>query len=306
MTIRFVEADATPAAVAVIASVPAQPLSWYEPVATPATVAMPALNTALPMLAHVEEKVTVCGVVTGTPPLDTVTVILVLPNAESEATPRIGAETVTAAAPTAKPIEPVTALAPTWAVAATAVAPAAARVAELRVTVAMPEASVKAVAEGVMIARVVSVVNVTTELGTTAPAAFFNVAFNVAGAPLEIAFTVAPAALVSASVNVGTGVVVVVVVVPVVVVVAAGVPDPLPHPAITASVAARNRAAENREFSRRKKFRAQKKSLRTHASGSLNANRYRAIPATVQYFHYEHNDLSWNAAQEQEWTGFTR
>src|SRR3990172_2922965 len=92
-------------------SIPAQPLSLYEPVATPpSTVATPALNAALPMPAQAEAKVTFCGVVTGTPPNDTVTAILVVPNAESGAapTPSTGAVTVTAATPTAKPIEPVT------------------------------------------------------------------------------------------------------------------------------------------------------------------------------------------------------
>jgi hypothetical protein len=57
-TTKLVEGDVTPAAKAVMMSVPAQPLSLYEPVATPATVATPVLSTALPTLAQEEEKVT--------------------------------------------------------------------------------------------------------------------------------------------------------------------------------------------------------------------------------------------------------
>ena len=206
-TTKLVEGDVTPAAEAVMTSVPAQPLSLYEPVATPpAAVATPVVNTALPMLAHAEEKVTFCGVVTGTPPTDTVTAILVVPKAESGAapTPSTGAVTVTAATPTAKPIEPVTATVPTWAVAVMVVAPAVRLVAGFSVTVATPEASVNAVAAGVMVASVASVLNVTIALGTTAPAAFFNVAFTVAGVPVEMALTVAPAVLVSASAILGS------------------------------------------------------------------------------------------------------
>ena len=58
LTTKLVTADVMPATEAVIASVPAQPLSRYEPVATPATVATPVDNTALPLLAQGEENVT--------------------------------------------------------------------------------------------------------------------------------------------------------------------------------------------------------------------------------------------------------
>ena len=59
-----------------------------------------------------EENMTVCGVVTGAPPLDTVTLTLVVPKADSEAvpTPKTGVDTETADAPMAYPIELVTAL----------------------------------------------------------------------------------------------------------------------------------------------------------------------------------------------------
>jgi len=114
------------------------------------------------------------------------------------------------------------------------VAPTATLVAGFSVTAATPEASVKAVAAGVMVARVASVLNVTTTFGTTAPAASLNVAFTVAGASLEMVDTVAPAALVSASVMVGglgggggAGVV-------------PSMPGPGLHPARSASIPARN------------------------------------------------------------------
>src|SRR5476649_1504801 len=55
VTTKMVGRDVTPAADAVIASVPAQPLSRNEPVATPFTVATPVDNTALPAAAHGEE-----------------------------------------------------------------------------------------------------------------------------------------------------------------------------------------------------------------------------------------------------------
>ena len=248
----MVGADVTPAADAVITSVPAQPLSRYEPIAVPFTVATPVLKTALPMLAHVEEKVTFWGVVTATGgvPVDTVTVMLVVPKAESSAasTPRIGADTVTVAVPTVNPIEPVTASVPTWAVAVMVAAPALEIVAVFSVTVATPDASVRAVAVGVMVTRVPSVLKVTIAFGITAPAAFFRVAFSVAGAPLEIDATVTPVELVSASVNVGAVVVTVVSVVPVVVplvVSLAATIDPLPQPARTTNIAAKTSRTEN-------------------------------------------------------------
>jgi hypothetical protein len=270
VTTRLVEADVTPATEALIASVPAQPLSRYEPVATPATVATPVDNTALPLLAQAEKNVTFCGVVTGEPPLDTVTAMLVVPNADSGAapTPSTGAETVTAEAPTEKPIDPVTAVGgvPTWAVAVMVLAPAAARPAGFSVTVATPAALVKAVLAGVIVARFASVLKVMTALLTGAPAAFVNVAFTVAGAPVAMDVVGAPAASVSANVMVGTGVVAVVppdapVPEPEVPPDAAvpdetGVPPdpPEPQPARTASVTAKNSDAENLEISWLEKF----------------------------------------------------
>jgi len=233
------------------------------------------LSTALPALAQIEENVTFCGVVTGTPPTDTVTSILVVPNADSAAvpTPRAGAVTVTAALPTVNPIEPLTASVPTWALALTVVAPALVMDAGLSVTVATPVASVKAVADGVMIARVASVLKVTTVFATTAPAAFFKVAFSVPGAPLEMDVTVAPAALMSVSVNVGPVVTVVVVpvvvsLVPVVVplVVPGERPDPLPQPATMAKYAAKESEAERLEISWLRNFRAKKRKFCTRPS----------------------------------------
>lgn len=235
VTTKLVGADVTPAADAVITSVPAQPLSRYEPTAVPFTVATPALKTALPILAHVEENVTFWGVVTATGgvPVDTVTVMLVLPKAESAAapTPRTGALTATVAVPTVNPVEPVTASVPTCAVALMVAAPAAELVAVLSVTVATPDASVRAVAVGVMVTRVPSVLKVTIAFGITAPAAFFRVAFSVPGAPLVMEVTAVPAALVSVNVIFDAAVVTVVVVpvvVPVVPVVVPLVPVVVP------------------------------------------------------------------------------
>lgn len=213
-------------------------------------------NAALPLLAQGEENVTFCGVVTATPPLDTVTLILVVPYADNAVapTPRTGAETVTADAPMEKPIEPVTASVPTCAVAVSVLAPAAVMVAGASVTVATPAALVKAVLDGLMVARVASALKVTTALATGAPAASVKVAFTVAGAPVEMEFTVTPAASVSAKVIVGTGVVVVPDVpdVPDVPAVPdeAGLPPapPEPQPASAASIAARKSAAENLEI----------------------------------------------------------
>jgi hypothetical protein len=53
------------------------------------------------------------------------------------------------------------------------------------------------------VARVVSVLKVTTTPDTAAPVLSLNVPFTVAGAPAEIELTVAPAALLSVSVSVG-------------------------------------------------------------------------------------------------------
>ena len=67
-----------------------------------------AVNTALPALAQGEEKVTVCGVVTSTKLLYTFTLTLVVPKAEIEDKPNVGADMVrlgAVTAPTAKPIK---------------------------------------------------------------------------------------------------------------------------------------------------------------------------------------------------------
>jgi hypothetical protein len=58
LTFNVVGTDVTPAVVAVMVSVPAQPLSVYVPVATPFAVHA-LVNTALPTLPQEEEKVTV-------------------------------------------------------------------------------------------------------------------------------------------------------------------------------------------------------------------------------------------------------
>lgn len=98
--VNVAEEDVIPLTDAVTVSVPAQPLSRYEPVAIPFTVTTLALNTAVPLLAQGDEYVTVCGVVTGTPPLLTVTATLVVPNAESGFAPNTGLVMVTTAPPT--------------------------------------------------------------------------------------------------------------------------------------------------------------------------------------------------------------
>jgi len=154
--------------------------------------------------------VTFCAAVTGTPPLDTVTETLVVPNADSGFTPTTGELMVTADAPTANPSEPVTAAGgvPACEVPVIVVAPEVSPTA-LRVVVATPDASVNA-AEGATVARVVSVTTkVTTAFGTTAPAAFLNVALTVAGVPLVKEVTAVPAELVNAIVSEAAAVVVV-------------------------------------------------------------------------------------------------
>lgn len=111
------------------------------------------------------------------------------------------------------------------------VAPAAVTVAGLRVAVATPVASVSAVAAGVIVAKVVSVLNVTTAPATPAPLASFKVAFTVAGVPLVIDVTGTPP-FVSVTVKLGaefTG--------------ASGVPAP--HPASIAIIVANKNNNEN-------------------------------------------------------------
>jgi hypothetical protein len=100
MTVRVAEEEVIPLTEAVIVSVPAQPLSRYEAVATPFTVVTLAVRTALPLLAQAEVKLIACGVVRGTPLLDTVTATLVVPKDESGFVPKAGVLMETDAAPT--------------------------------------------------------------------------------------------------------------------------------------------------------------------------------------------------------------
>src|SRR6266699_1069492 len=105
---------------------------------------------------------------------------LVVPNAESGFVPKVKFVRVTLAAPTEKPIDPVTA--GTWAVAVRVAAPAAFRLAGFSVTVAVPVASVSAVPEGgTNTPNVESVVNVTTTLGIPTPTASITIALPVGG-----------------------------------------------------------------------------------------------------------------------------
>ena len=127
-----------------------------------------------------------------------------VPNAESGATPtpKTGVEMVTFAAPTANPIDPVTAAVPTCAFAVIVVAPAVAP--PVSVIVATPTALVSAVPEGgIIVAIVDAVLNVTMVNATGAPAAFLKVAFTVAEVPLETEFTVVPIESVSAITKLG-------------------------------------------------------------------------------------------------------
>ncbi len=145
---------------------------------------------------------TVCGVVTGTPPLETVTLTLVVPKAESGPVPmpNTGDVMVTVAAPMEYPIELLTATPPTWAVAVMVAAPAAEILAGSRVMLATPEPFVNAVPlVGVIFAKVASVVNVTTALGTGAPAPSNKVAETVVGPAVLIEVTGDPEASVSLS-----------------------------------------------------------------------------------------------------------
>jgi hypothetical protein len=78
-----VEEMANPFTEAVMMSAPAQPMSLYEAVATPATVTTLGVNAALPFVAHGEVKLTVNGVLVGAPPTLTVTLTAAVPNADS-------------------------------------------------------------------------------------------------------------------------------------------------------------------------------------------------------------------------------
>src|SRR5205814_761859 len=132
-------------------------------------------------------KLTVCGEVTGTPLLSTVTLTLVVPNAERGLVPKTGVLRVTLGGVTEKPSEPV--VDGTWVVAVRVAAPAAFKLAGFSPTVAVPVASVSAVPEGGASAAkfVLSTVNVTTTLGIATPAASLTIALAVAGAAVVAA-----------------------------------------------------------------------------------------------------------------------
>jgi hypothetical protein len=165
------------------------------------------LNNAFPLLPHGEEKVTVCGAVTGTPPLLTTTSILVVPKAESGVvpTPRVGALIARLTGPTAKPIELVTTAVPTLEFAVMVDAPTVGP--PISAIVATPDASVSAEPEdGFMIPMVASALtNVTTWPLTGVPAASFSSALALTVVPLEIVVTEAPPR-VNDNVNVGVAV----------------------------------------------------------------------------------------------------
>src|SRR5882672_2955274 len=149
---------------------------------------------ALPLVAQAEEKFTVCGVVTGWPPLVTVTLTLVVPNAVSGLTPKTGVPTTTAWAPTEKPRNAL--VAGFWLDAVRVAAPEA--LPPFTVIVAVPVASVSAVPEaGTSVASVGSVLNVTTILGTGRPAASLTIALAIAGTTVVVAPVVALASVIT-------------------------------------------------------------------------------------------------------------
>ena len=118
-------------------------------------------------------------------------------------------------------------------------APLAPKLAELKVTVATPVASVSAVLErGEIVPKVASVLNVTTALATAVPVASFTVAVTVAEVPLVMDVTDAPP-LVSATVKLGAAAVVPVPAAP------AAAPLPEPHPARAAIAIANKKDIEN-------------------------------------------------------------
>jgi hypothetical protein len=190
---------ARPLTDAVTTSFAPQPLSLYEAVATPpAPVVTVLVSTALLLPAQGEVKVTVCGAVTGMPLLLTVTLTLVVPNAERGLMPKMKLVMLTLAAPMEKPSEPLTALVPTWLVAVTVDAPEAARLAAFSVTVAVPVESVSAVPEaGTIAAKAVFVVNVTTVLGTPLPPGSLTSARAIAGTAVVVAPVVGSASVIT-------------------------------------------------------------------------------------------------------------
>jgi hypothetical protein len=146
----------------------------------PAPVKTLGVSTAFPLPEQAEEKLTVCGVVTGAPLLVTVTLTLVVPNAESGLIPKAGELMATFATPMEKPMDPL--VAGTWVVAVRVAAPEALRFAGFTATVAVPVASVSAVPDaGTSAASVAVVLNVTTTLESGRPAASLTIALAIAG-----------------------------------------------------------------------------------------------------------------------------
>src|SRR4051812_3526369 len=163
----------------------------------PAPVITLEVRTARPLPEQGEEKVTVCGEVTGTPALLMVTATLVVPKAERGFVPMVKLVMVTLAAPMAKPRDPFTPALATWLDAFSVVAPADERLAALIRTVAVPVASVSAVpALGTSVARAgFAMLKVTTVLGTAAPVSSRTMARAMAGTELVAAPVVGSASV---------------------------------------------------------------------------------------------------------------
>ena len=147
-------------------------------------------SEALPLLAQIEVKLIVTGVVTGTPVtgIDT----LVVAYGERGFVPRVKLPSPALTELTLKPMlvemEP-----PAPVAAVMVVAPAAVKLAASIWIKATPDALVSAVpVDGVMVTSVAEVENVTTLLGDSAPDASLTVAVTLAGLPKLIFVTVAP------------------------------------------------------------------------------------------------------------------
>ena len=189
--------SARPVTLAVIVSVPAQPISRYDAVATPLMVATVDVKAALPFLAQGEVKLTLNGVVVATPPALTVTLTAVVPNADSWGVATVTVDSEILTAPVEKLAVPLTADAvapvPIWPLAVTIPAPEAVRLAAFKIMLATPFESVSAVPDvGEKTPRVASVVNVTTTPAAGAPVICCNVAATRAGLPAEMDVRAAP------------------------------------------------------------------------------------------------------------------
>lgn len=192
-----VPVSASPVTVAVMISVPAQPMSRYDAVATPFTVATLGVRAALPLVAHGEVKLTLNGVGVATPLVFTVTLTAVVPKAESNGVAMVTCESVMFIAPVEKPTVLLTADAvvpePIWPLAVTIPAPDAVRLAEFRMMLATPLVSVNAEPDvGENVPNVGSVVKVTTTPGAGAPVTCRKVAATRAGFPAEMEVLAAP------------------------------------------------------------------------------------------------------------------